>query len=203
MKKIILVLILPFLLLSCANSPEDYQIFSETQVDGYYIYELEHKGLFCNTYYEDVYYSGETFNYGFVFEGCSPAMTFFIIHDGDYVYLLDALNEGFITIESLMPLMVQLERHPEEISSDETDYYWLDFHIMGRVVYAYAGGECDQMGTETFTIDGEEYEYTANGCLEEHILFMEVDGEFVPVANLLSSGFIDGEYLIPLLTPSI
>ncbi len=72
---------------------------------------------------------------------------------------------------------------------------------MGDVVYAYAGGVCDLADSEVFFIDGKEYAYDATGCLKTHILFMEVDREYVPVATLLEEGQIDGKYLIPLLRP--
>ena len=200
MKKIIISILLLFALVSCNDrNPEDFHVIGD-EVDGYEIYEYEHKGLFCNTLYQIVYYSGETYNYGFTFEGCSPAVTFFILKDGDFLGLQEAINLGVISVESLLPQLEQLDRDPEIISSDEADYYWSDFHINGNVVYVYAGGECDQQGSETFTIDGVEYVYTASGCLQDHILYMQVEGEYIPVYDLLMSGQIDGEYLIPLLT---
>lgn len=128
-------------------------------------------------------------------------MTFFI-KDGasNYIYLREALNQKLISIESLRVELMQLDRNPEEIMSDEADYYWLDFHIEGNVVYAYAGGECDQNGNETFIINGITYIYNASGCLKDNILFMRMDGVNTPVATLLDDGIIDGEFLIPLLT---
>ena len=46
MKKILLILILPLLLISCSsNSADDYQIVSSQKVDGYYILEKVQKGL--------------------------------------------------------------------------------------------------------------------------------------------------------------
>ncbi|XMB72032.1 hypothetical protein RJI07_07980 [Mycoplasmatota bacterium WC30] len=201
MKKILLALVLLLLLISCtSDSPEDFHIISNNRVDGYYIYEYEHKGLFCNTYYEDIYYSGDIYNYGFSFIGCNPRMTFFIYNAGEYIYLQTAIEEGLISLESLIPELEELQRQPEEISSDDADYYWLDFHINNKVVYAYAGGECDQFSSETFTIDGKDYIYSASGCLKENILFMKEDGEYVSVAELLMEGKIDGQYLAPLLT---
>jgi len=175
---------------------------SNRTVDGYQIYEQTHSSLFCKTYYEDVYYSGETYNYGYAFNGCSAEMSFYIIYGGEYVYLRDALDQGIITLDSLIPVLERLDRHPEEISSEEADYYWLDFHIGRHVVYAYAGGVCDQAGSETFVIDGETYTYSASGCLKDHILYMEIDGEYQDIASLITDGTIDGTYLIPLLTKS-
>ena len=199
MKKIMILLIFTLLLSACGAS--NYDIVDEDTVDGYLIYKKEEKGLFCNTYWEDVYYSGETYNYGFSFQACSANMTFFIINDNmEYVYLKDALDQGLITLDSLIPHLSQLKRNPEEILSDEADYYWLDFHIDGHVVYAYAGGVCDQNGSETFVINGTTYTYNANGCLKDNILFMRIDGENIPIITLLSNGTVDGKYLIPLLT---
>ena len=125
----------------------------------------------------------------------------FFIKDGisNYTYLRDALEQKLISLDSLIPELMQLERNPEEIMSDEADYYWLDFHIEGQVIYVYAGGECDQNGNETFIINGETYIYNASGCLEDNILFMRIDGINIPVATLLNDGSINGEYLIPLL----
>ena len=198
MKKILLILIFVFLLSSCKTST--YNIVSIEPVDGYYIYEKEHDGIFCNTTYEDIYYSGVTYNYGYSFKGCSADMTFFI-KDGasNYIYLREALNQKLISIESLRVELMQLDRNPEEIMSDEADYYWLDFHIEGQVVYAYAGGECDQNGNETFIINGTTYIYNASGCLKDNILFMRMDGVNTPIATLLDDGIINGEFLIPLL----
>ncbi|MCK4551941.1 MAG: hypothetical protein KAU02_03415 [Tenericutes bacterium] len=201
MKKILLSLVLLLLLISCGSrSPEDYHIISDSTVDGYYIYEYEHKGIFCNTYYEDIYYSGAVYNYGFSFYSCSADMTFFINKDGEFIYLQVAMEQGLISLESLMPELDELQRHPEEISSDEADYYWLDYHIDHKVVYAYAGGECDLNSSETFIIDGKTYYYNASGCLQDHILFLRVNQEYVTIAKLLMEGEIDGKYIIPLLT---
>jgi hypothetical protein len=200
MKKLILILILPFFLLSCTSNT--YITMSNRTVDGYQIYEQTHSSFFCKTYYEDVYYSGETYNYGYAFNGCSAEMSFYIIYGGEYVYLRDALDQGIITLDSLIPVLERLDRHPEEISSEEADYYWLDFHIGRNVVYAYAGGVCDQAGSETFVIDGETYTYSASGCLKDHILYMQIDGEYQDIASLITDGTIDGTYLIPLLTKS-
>ena len=202
MKKILLILVFVFLLSSCKSST--YFIVSDEPVDGYYIYQKEHSGIFCNTTYEDVYYSGETYNYGYSFKGCSADMTYFI-RDGisNYIYLHEALDQRLISLDSLIPELMQLERNPEEIMSDEADYYWLDFHIEGQVVYAYAGGECDQNGNETFIINGKTYIYNASGCLKDNILFMRIEGVNTPVATLLNDGTINGEYLIPLLTEQL
>ena len=202
MKKILLILAFVFLLTSCKSST--YFIVSEEPVDGYYIYQKEHSGLFCNTLYEDIYYSGEIYNYGYSFEGCSADMTFFI-KDGvsNYTYLHDALDLRLISLDSLRPELMQLERNPEEIMSDDADYYWLDFHIEGQVVYAYAGGECDQNGNETFIINEKTYYYNASGCLKDNILFMRIEGTNTPIATLLNDGSINGEYLIPLLTEQV
>jgi uncharacterized protein YxeA len=199
MKKILLILVFVFLLSSCKTNT--YNIVSDEPVDGYYIYQKKYNKTFCRTTYEDIYYSGETYNYGYSFKGCSADMTFFIL-DGvsNYIYLRVALDQGLISIDSLRPELMQLERNPEKIQSDEADYYWLDFHIDGQVVYAYAGGECDQSGTETFIINGITYIYSASGCLKDNILFMRIDGVNTPVATLLNDGVINGEYLIPLLT---
>ena len=199
MKKLFILLV--FLLLLSACRPNDYNIVDEDTVDGYLIYKKQENGLFCNSYWEDVYYSGETTNYGFMFYGCSANMTFFILNeDMEYVYLRDALDQGLITLDSLIPKLSQLERNPEEISSKEADYYWLDFHIGNHVIYAYAGGACDENGSETFVINGINYIYNASGCLKDHILFIRLDGENVPVNTLLKNGTINGEYLIPLLS---
>ena len=202
MKKVLLILVFVFLLTSCKSS--EYIIVSDEPVDGYYIYRKESSGVLCNTFYEDIYYSGETYNYGYSFKACSPDMTYFI-KDGtsNYIYLHDALEQRLISLDSLRPELMQLERHPEEIMSDEADYYWLDFHIEGHVVYAYAGGECDQNGNETFIINGKTYIYNASGCLKDNILFMRIEGVNTPVATLLNDGTINGEYLIPLLTEQL
>lgn len=197
--KHLLLLLLVVLLASC-GSP-DYEIISENRVDGYYIYEKQHRGLFCNQEFEIVFYSGPEYNYGYRFQGCDPSMTYFILTGDEYLHLQAAINEGIISIESLLPELDELVRQPEPFESDEADYYWLDFHIMGEVVYAYAGGPCDQVGEEFFEIDGTSYVYEASGCLQDHILFIRRDGEDVPVATLLAQGEIDGRYLIPLLTP--
>ena len=200
MKKILLILLLLMLLGSCSSRSDDdsYIIISQNKVDGYDIYEYEHNGLFCNTLYQDVYYSDADYNYGFTFKGCSPGITFFIKYNGQYIYIEEALDQGLITMESLLPELSQLERETEELP-EEADYMWLDFWIMGDVVYAYCGGECDQEGSEQFMINGQLYEYTTSGCLQDYILFMQINREYVPIANLIDRGDIDGEYLIPLL----
>lgn len=199
MKKILLILVFVFLLSACKSTT--YTIISDQPVDGYYIYQKEYNKTFCRTTYEDIYYSGETYNYGYSFKGCSADMTFFIL-DGvsNYIYLRDALDQNLISLDSLRLVLTELERNPEKIMSDEADYYWLDFHIERNVVYAYAGGECDQSGTETFIINGKTYTYSESGCLKDNILFMRIYGVTTPIATLLSDGVIDGEYLIPLLT---
>ncbi len=196
MKKIIPLLLL-FLLSACRSTT--YIIVSDEPVDGYDILQKESKSVLCNSYWQDVYYSGEVYNYGYRFKSCSPEMTFFILVNDDYIYLHEALDRGLITLESLRPELNQLERDPEEISSDEADYYWLDFHIGSEVVYAYAGGECDQAGSETFIINQTTYAYSASGCLKENILFMRIDGENIPVATLIENNDIDPNLLIPLL----
>lgn len=201
MKKILLSFLFVFLLSSCKSST--YIIVSDEPVDGYYIYQKDQSGFLCNTYWEDIYYSGENYNYGYRFKGCSANMTYFINYGNtEYIYLREALDQGIITLESLIPELMQLNRNPEEIMSDEADYYWLDFHIGNQVVYAYAGGECDQNGSETFIINNTTYTYNASGCLKNNILFMRIDGNNTTVASLLNSGIIDGTYLIPLLTES-
>ena len=199
MYRYLLVLLCVLLLTSCGEP--DYEIISSDPVDGYHIYLKERTGLFCGTYYEDVYYSGEVYNYGFRFRACDPSMAVFIKSGDSYIYLQTALDQGLITMESLLPELQELIRQPEEIESDEADYYWLDFHIGGHVVYAYAGGECDMATTETFVIDGASYGYSATGCLKEHILYMEIDHEYTPIADLIDNGTIDPTYLIPLLVP--
>ena len=198
MKKILMILVLVFLLTGCKTST--YSIISDNKVDGFHIYQKEHSKLFCNTTYEDIYYSGEIYNYGYSFKSCSADMSFFIKEGtSTYTYLHDALDRGLISLDSLIPELMQLTRNPENISSNDADYYWLDFHIDGKIVYAYAGGECDQSGNEAFIINGKTYIYNANGCLKDNILFMRIDGINVPVSTLLNDGYIDGEYLIPLL----
>ncbi|AIO19586.1 hypothetical protein KQ51_01712 [Candidatus Izimaplasma bacterium HR1] len=202
MKKILISFLFILLLSSC--QPSSYIIVSVEPVDGYYIYYKEQNGILCNTYWEDIFYSGEIYNYGYSFKGCSANMSYFIkTGDSEYIYLRDALDLEYITLDSLIPELMMLERNPEIIESDEADYYWLDFHIDGKVVYAYAGGECDQNGSETFIIDNTTYTYNASGCLKDNILFMRIDGTDIPVETLLSDGSIDGEYLIPLLVKSI
>ncbi len=199
MKKILLLLVFTILLTACKSS--EYIIVSNEPVDGYYIYQKEQKGILCNTFYEDVYYSGPIFNYGYSFKSCSADMTYFIMESSSsYLYLGSAIEQGIITIDSLVPHLMQLTRNPEIISSEEADYYWLDFHINGKVVYAYAGGECDQNGNETFVINGATYVYNASGCLIDNILFMRINGINTPIATLLNDGTVNGEYLIPLLT---
>lgn len=200
MKKILLIFLLLLMSLSCTSkSADNYHIISNHKVDGYDIYEYNHNDFFCKTYYEDIYYSDSLYNYGFSFYGCAADMTFFIKQGNEYIYVQDALEQGFITLESLLPELEKLERHPEEISTEEADYYWLDFYINHKVVYAYAGGECNQTRNETFIIDGIEYYYSARGCLLENILYMRNNNEYVPVSSLLAEGDIDGQYLIPLL----
>ena len=201
MKKILIIILFVFLLSSCKSNT--YVIVSEEPVDGYLIYQKEHNKMLCRTTYEDIYYSGEIYNYGYSFKGCSADMTFFIKDGVSYIYLRDALDDNLISLDSLIVELMELERNPEDIESDEADYYWLDFHIDGRVVYAYAGGECDQNGSETFIINGETYTYNASGCLKDNILFMRIDGVSTPIATLLHDGVIDGKYLIPLLTKQL
>ena len=202
MKKILIILLFVFLLSSCKSTT--YIIISDEPVDGYYIYQKENNKILCTTLYKDIFYSGETFNYGYSFKGCSADMNFFIMDGIDnYVYLGVALDQNLITLDSLIPELMELEREPEEIMSDEADYYWLDFHIDGQVVYAYAGGVCDQNGSETFIINGVTYTYSASGCLKDNILFMRIEGVNTPVATLLNDGSINGEYLIPLLTEEL
>ena len=187
------------LLVSCASkSPEDYHIISNNTVDGYYIYEYEHNGIFCNTYYEDIYYSVDVYNYGFSFYGCSADMTFFINKDSEFINLQVAIEQGLISLESFMLELEELHRYPEEILSDEADYCWLDFHIDHKVVYAYTGGECDQYSSETFIIDGREYYYGASGCLQDHILFLRVNQVYISIFELLKEDEIDEKR--PLLT---
>ncbi|MCK5388008.1 MAG: hypothetical protein KAJ22_01875 [Candidatus Izimaplasma sp.] len=200
MKKILLIIVFVFVFLLTSCKSSTYIIVSDEPVDGYFIYQKEVNGMFCNTTYEDIYYSGETYNYGYSFKGCSADMSFFI-KDGisSYTYLGDALEQRLISLDSLIPELMQLNRNPEEIMSDEADYYWLDFHIDGSVVYAYAGGECDQNGKETFIINGKTYVYNASGCLKDNILFMRIEGVNTPIATLLNDGSVNGEYLIPLL----
>ena len=184
MKKIILILFLSFLLTSC--KPASYEGISTDLVDGYIIYHKEHNGILCNSMWEDVYYSGETYNFGFRYKACSPEMAYFIKDaEGEYVYLHYAIKEGLITIDSLLPHLEQLERHPETIEEDEADYYWLDFHIGTDVVYAYSGGDCGEVKTETFIIDGATYTYSAAGCMKDHILYMRIDGENIPISSLI------------------
>lgn len=198
MKKILLSLVFIFLLSACGSS--EYIIVSDEAVDGYMIYQKEQNGLFCNSYWEDIYYSGEDYNYGYSYKGCGADMSFFIRYGiTDYIYLGDALDQGIITLESLIPQLMELERFPEDFLSDEADYYWLDFHIDKEVVYAYAGGECDLFSSESFVINGKTYTYSASGCLKDNILFMRIEGENIPISTLLNDGTINGEYLIPLL----
>lgn len=202
MKKFLLLPLLVLLLglYSCFNRTDgDYIIISNQKVDGYDIYQLEHHGLFCNQNYQDIYYSGKTYNYGFSFKACSHDMSFFILSGAEYIYLGDAIDIGLISIESLLPELEAFERDPEVILEDEAEYYWSDFHINGDVVYIYAGGECDQYKEEIFVIDGNTYFYGATGCLKSHILFMQVNGSYVSVQSLISEGEIDPTYLIPLL----
>lgn len=203
MKKILILLSLSFILISCRSySSKSFRLYSETSVDGYFIYERTHNDFFCKTYYEDIYYSDKDYNYGLTFIGCNPDMTFFILVEDEYVYLHDALEQELISFESLMPLLKMLSRNPETISESEADYYWLDFHINNKVVYAYAGGTCDQKEREYFIINNTEYYYEATGCLNDNILYMEIDGEYLPVKQLIQEDIINGEYLIPLLTES-
>lgn len=201
MKKLLLLLLL--LLLTACNSTE-YVIVSTGPVDGYYIYEKRKERTACNSVYSDIYYSGDIYNYGYEYVACNWEMHYFILQGEDYVYLQEALEAGTITLDSLRPELHQIEREPEEFEYDvsDADYYWLDFHIDSSVVYAYAGGECDQAGFESFHINGSDYIYEASGCLESHILYMQVDGDYVPIADLITEGTIDGTYLIPLLTES-
>ncbi|RLA81119.1 MAG: hypothetical protein DRG78_09775 [Epsilonproteobacteria bacterium] len=198
MKKILITLLFIFLLSACKSTT--YIIISDEPVDGYYIYKKQHSGMFCDSYWEDIFYSGENYNYGYSYIGCGADMTYFIMPGpNEYIYLGNAINQGLITLDSLIPELDQLNRNPEEIMSDKADYYWMDFHIGGKVVYVYAGGECDQSGSESFIINGKTYTYTANGCLKDNILFMRIDDVNIPIATLLNNGTIDGKYLIPLL----
>jgi hypothetical protein len=191
--------IIVLILLLTACKPSEYVLVSDTPIDGYFLY-LETKQTTCNQTWTDIYYSGESYNYGFEYKACNWEKRVFILYGGEYEYLRDAVDQGVVTIESLLPYLEQIEREPEEIASDEADYYWMDFHINGDVVYVYAGGECDQAGSEEFLIDGITYEYTASGCLQEHILYMRVDGDEVPIADLILDGTVEPQYLIPMLT---
>jgi hypothetical protein len=101
-----------------------------------------------------------------------------------------------------MPLLKMINRDPEIISDDKTDYYWLDFWINDKVVYAHAGGDCGQTRREYFTINNQEYYYEASGCMEDNILYMQIEGEYVSMKQLINEGIIDAEYIIPLLTES-
>lgn len=189
--------IILILLLSACKSSNYVEI---NQVDGYPLYQKEPSGFHCESKWEDIYYSGEVYNYGFRYTSCSADKSFFIIDEnGDYIYIRDALSEGIISLESLIPLLTELKRNPEEFSSSKADYYWLDFHIGPNVVYAYAGGPCDEEKTETFIINNATYTYTASGCLKDNILFLRIDGEEQPISTLLKDGTIQGEVLIPLL----
>ena len=86
MKKIILLLLFVFLLSACKSG--EYIIISSEAVDGYMIYHKEQNGLFCNVYYEDIFYSGVDYNYGYSFKGCSADMSYFIkTGPDDYLYL--------------------------------------------------------------------------------------------------------------------
>lgn len=199
MKHVGLLVAVLMMLSACGSS--DYVIISEEPVDGYYIYQKQYSSLFCRSFYEDIYYSGPVYNYGYRYKACDPQMTIFIRVGGDYLYLGEALDQGLVSLESLIPELDQLERHPEEISSTKAGYVWTDFHISGFVVQIYAGGECDQHMTETFVIDGSTYVFEASGCLREHLLYMEIAGEEIPVAELIADGTIDGTLLIPMLTP--
>ena len=199
MKRVLIVFLLMLLLTSCR--PTTYEVASKNEVNGFTIYQKVMTNNTCQAFWTDVFYSGEDYNYGFGFSACSFQKTVFIMYNNEYVYLRDALEQKLITIEALLPELDELERIPEEILSSEADYYWLDFHIDGRVVYAYAGGECDQNGSETFIINDITYSYNADGCLGEHILYMRVDGLNIPIADLISDGTVDANYLIPLLKP--
>jgi hypothetical protein len=203
MKKLLILLSLSVLLVSCKSySSKSFRLYSETDVDGYFVYEKTHNDFFCKTYYEDIYYSGKDYNYGLSFIGCSPDMTFFILVEDEYVYLHDALDQELISLESLMPLLKMINRDPEIISDDKTDYYWLDFWINDKVVYAHAGGKCGQTRREYFTINNQEYYYEASGCMEDNILYMQIEGEYVSMKQLINEGIIDAEYIIPLLIES-
>ncbi len=103
MKKCLLILMLLCLIIGCqSHSPDDYIIISESPVDGYDIYQLEHHGFLCNNIYQDIYYSDANYNYGFSFQACSHDMSFFIKHEGEYIYLKNALHENMLTMESLL-----------------------------------------------------------------------------------------------------
>jgi hypothetical protein len=202
MKKgfVLMLLLMMFFLKACVSySDRNFIIISEDKVDGYDIYEYQHSILLCKNYYEEVYYSGETYNYGFSFYACSHDLTFFIKKDGEYIDLHDAIDQKIISIESLIPELEKFKREPEIISTKKADYYWLDFHINNRVVYAYAGGACEEHHEEIFLINGESYQYSASGCLKEHILFMKIDESYRPINELLDEGLIEGKYLVPLL----
>ncbi len=199
MKKIVLTLLFILLLSACGSS--NYVNVNDEYVDGYIIYHKENTGFMCSTYYDEIYYSGPIYNYGFRYKGCSPGMAYYIRNsDGEYIYLHDALEQDLITLESLMPVLSELERIPEEISSSHADYYWMDFHIGGDVIYVYAGGECDQAGEETFFINGDKYTYSASGCLQEHIIYMNYNNEYTPIIDLIESDTVDPLLLIPFLT---
>ncbi|QMS84666.1 hypothetical protein [Candidatus Xianfuyuplasma coldseepsis] len=199
MKKILTSLVVLLLLSACKPSPEDYLPYKDIEVDGYAIYTLDQGGLFCNSEYADIYYSGPVYNYGFTFTACSHDMNYFIKVNDEFMFLGEAINQDIVSLDSLLPYLEEIPRESEEFESDEADYYWLDFHINHEVVYAYAGGECDQAGSEIFEINGTTYSYHATGCLKDHILYMKDEGMYIPVATLLANGTIDGEYLIPLL----
>lgn len=126
-------------------------------------------------------------------------MTFFIHAGSTYIYLQDAIDIGLISVESLISELQQLNRNPEAIISDKADYYWLDYFINGHGVYVYAGGNCDTIEEEIFIIDDKQYSYTASGCLNDNILYMRINREYVSVSELILTGVIEGKYLIPLL----
>ena len=199
MKKLLLIPFLLFLLTLSACDGWKYEIISEGTVNGYYIYEKVPTGAIETAYFEDIYLSEEDYNYGFGYSGGERDERFFIRKEGKYIYLRQALEDGLITIDTLLPELNQFERQPGEVSSSSTGYHWLDFYINGQPVYLFAGGECDQAGHEMFTIDGIKYLYHASGCLQDHLLYMNLEGYWVSVSSLIDDDTIDGELLIPIL----
>jgi hypothetical protein len=193
-----------FLLTSCSNE-QKYSIAFDQTVDGYYIYKFKHNNVICRTTYTDIYYSGDTYNYGLSFQSCSHDMTYFIKMNDTYIYLQNAINQGLISIDSLLPNLEKFPRDPEEISTKKTDYYWLDFYINGNVVYAYAGGHCNDELIETFELDNATYYYKTFGCQDNqinHILYVNINRTMIPLSEFIQNQDIDPLLVIPLLTPS-
>jgi hypothetical protein len=188
MKKIMMVLMIS-LVMVLSGCGLNYEVISENKVDGYDIYKVK-QGMTCEAYFEDVYYSDSDYVYFYGYSGCS-AQEMFLIKDGyEFIYLRDAIEEGLITVESLMAELHQRERY-DVYYSEGPKYVGIDFYIDGVEVLEYASNTCLETGVEVLYV-GDEYVYTypINNCGYNHALYMYVNDEYVTVSSLLDDGVI-------------